>query len=169
VSTRKSLLLGAAGAVTARALMRRALLARFRASTRALNAGDYKPLLSAYAEDAVLRFNDGPHRWAGEHRGRDAIERFLRDFVGAGLHGEVREVWFGGPPWAMTIIARFDDAANGPDGERVYENRVVVVARTRWGRIVEHDDFYEDTGRILALEESLRSAGVPPAVAATLR
>jgi hypothetical protein len=36
------------------------------------------------------------------------------------------------------------------------------VARTRWGKIVEHDDFYADTGRIVALDEKLRALGVEP-------
>jgi hypothetical protein len=32
--------------------------------------------------------------------------------------------------------------------------------RTRWGKIVEHEDFYADTGRIVALEEKLRALGI---------
>ena len=51
-----------------------------------------------------------------------------------------------GPPWAMTLVARFDDRATGPDGEELYTNRVAMVARTRWGRIVEHEDFYGTPG-----------------------
>jgi hypothetical protein len=39
---------------------------------------------------------------------------------------------------------------------------VAIVARTRWGKIVEHGDFYEDTGRIVALEEKLRALGIGP-------
>jgi ketosteroid isomerase-like protein len=159
-----SLLLGAAGAVLARGLTRRALLARFRRDLAALNDGDYRPLLSAYADDAVLHFNDGPHRWAGEHRGRVAIERFLREFTNAGLRGELLEVWIAGPPWALTMVARFDDRAAAPDGSGLlYENRTAIVIRTRRGRIVEQHDFYEDTSRILALEQALRERGVRPA------
>jgi ketosteroid isomerase-like protein len=159
-----SLLLGAVGAVVARSLTRRALLARFRRDLRALNEGDYRPLLSAYADDAVLHFNDGPHRWAGEHRGRVAIERFLREFTNAGLRGELLDVWIAGPPWALTIVARFDDRAAAPDGSGpLYENRTAIVIRTRRGRIVEQHDFYEDTSRILALEQALRERGVRPA------
>jgi len=62
----------------------------------------------------------------------------------------------------MTLIARFDDRATGPAGEELYSNRVVIVARTRWGKIVEHDDFYMDTERILAFEQKLRDLGVGP-------
>ena len=123
----------------------------------------HKPsLLAGYADHAVLHFNDGPHRWSGDYRGKPAIERFLREFTAAGLTGEIRELWIEGPPWAATLIARFDDRATGPSGEELYANRVVIVARTRWGKIVEHEDFYEDTGRILAFDEKLRELGIGP-------
>ncbi len=158
-----SLIAGAGAAIAARALLPRLALLKLRRDLRRLNEGDYEPLLAGYADDAVLRFNEGAHRWSGDHRGKPAIERFLREFTAAGLKGEIRDLWIGGPPWAMTLIARFDDRATGPDGEELYSNRVVIVARTRWGKIVEHDDFYVDTARILAFEEKLRARGVGPA------
>jgi ketosteroid isomerase-like protein len=96
-------------------------------------------------------------------RGRETIERFLRDFVGAGLQGELRELFTQGPPWGMVLVVRFDDRASGPDGEELYRNRTVLVIRTRWGRIVEHEDFYEDTERIEAFERRPRELGVEPA------
>jgi ketosteroid isomerase-like protein len=145
-------------------LLRRMLALKLRRDLRALNAGDHRPLLAGYADDAVLRFNDGDHRWAGEHRGREAIERFLRNFVAAGLQGELRELFTQGPPWRMVFVVRFDDRAFGPDGEELYRNRTVLVIRTRWGRIVEHGDFYEDTERIEAFERRLRALGVEPAI-----
>jgi ketosteroid isomerase-like protein len=156
----KRFLMGAGTAIGARALMHRLLVWQFERALDRLNAGDYGPLLANYAPDAVLRFNNGPHRWAGEHRGRDAIERFMRDFVGAGLRGRLRGVWTAGPPWAMTIAARFDDEAVASDGERLYANRVAMVLRTRWGRVVEHEDFYEDTSRILEFERALTERGI---------
>jgi ketosteroid isomerase-like protein len=157
-----SLIAGAGAAIAARALLPRLALIKLRRDLRRLNEGDYKPLLAGYADDAVLHFNEGPHRWSGDHRGKPAIERFLREFTAAGLKGEIRDLWIGGPPWAMTLIARFDDRATGPGGEELYSNRVVIVARTRWGKIVEHDDFYVDTARILAFEEKLRALGMSP-------
>jgi ketosteroid isomerase-like protein len=163
---RRWFLLGVAAAAGARALMHRVLLAQFNRNVAALNAGDYRPLLANYAEDAVLHFNDGPHRWAGEHRGKAEIERFLAEFVGAGLKGEIRELWTGGPPWAMTMAVRFDDEARA-GGERLYANRVAMVIRTRWGRIVEQQDFYEDSGRIPAFEQALRAHGIGPVAAPT--
>jgi len=157
-----SLLAGAGAAIAVRALLRRVVLLKLRADVRRLNSGDYETLLAGYADDAVLRFNDGPHRWSGDYRGKPAIERFLREFTAAGLKGEIRELWIAGPPWALTLIARFDDRATGPDGEELYANRVTIVARTRWGKIVEHEDFYEDTGRIPAFDEKLRELGIGP-------
>lgn len=155
--------LGAAAALGGRALVARLLLAKFRGHVRDLNAGDYRSMLANYAPDAVLLFNEGDHRWAGEHRGKAAIERFLQDFVAAGVKGEITEVAMAGPPWRLTLFARFDDGAAGPDGEEIYRNRVAMVLRTRWGRIVEHEDFYEDTGRIELFEARLRDLGVAPA------
>ena len=160
---KRSLVIGAGAAIAVRASLPHAILVKLRRDLRRLNAGDYRPLLSGYADDAVLRFNEGPHRWSGEHRGKPAIERFLREFVGAGIRGELRSLWIGGAPWALTLVTRFDDRATGPDGEELYANRVVIVARTRWGKIVEHDDFYFDTARIAAFEEKLQALGVEPA------
>jgi ketosteroid isomerase-like protein len=151
---------GAGGAIAARAAMCRVLLIKLCRSVRALNEGDVQPVLSNYAEHAVLRFNEGEHRWAGEHRGKAAIERFLQNFVAAGLQGAVRELFIAGPPWRLTLIARFDDHAHGPAGEELYRNRTVLLARTSWGRIVSQEDFYEDTQPIAEFERSLSELGI---------
>ena len=159
---KRSFLAGAGVAIAARAALPHLILVKLRHDVRRLNAGDYAPLLKGYADDAVLRFNDGEHRWAGEHRGKPAIDRFLADFTRAGLSGEIRKLWIGGPPWALTLIARFDDRATAPDGELLYSNRVVMVVRTRWGRIVEQEDFYFDTVRMKGFERRLREFGIEP-------
>jgi ketosteroid isomerase-like protein len=143
-------------------IFRRLLLFKLRRDLRALNAGDYRPLLAGYAEDAVLQFNEGTHRWAGEHRGKAAIERFFQDFVAAGIEGEIVELFFAGPPWRLTLLVRFDDEARGPGGERIYRNRTFLLARTRRGKIVLQQDFYEDTERIGALDARLTELGVAP-------
>lgn len=162
MSRATNVLAGAAAALAARALLPQLMLVKLRRDVRSLNAGDHLPLLSGYAEDAVLHFNDGPHRWAGEHRGKPAIDRFLRNFTGAGLQGEIRGLWIAGPPWALSVVARFDDEAIAPDGSELYRNRTALVLRTRWGRIVEHEDFYMDTARILELEQRLTALGIGP-------
>lgn len=158
-----TLLAGAAVALGSKTLVRRLLLARFRKSVTALNAGDYGPLLDGFADDAVLHFNDAPHRWAGEHRGRAQIEVFLQDFVDAGLQGEIKDFWISGPPWSLTAIARFDDHALGPDGEELYSNQTLILVRTRWGKVIEQRDFYVDTGRMIEFEGKLTELGIEPA------
>jgi len=153
---------GVAGAVAARRLLVRVLLFKFRRDIAALNTGDCGPVLSSYARDAVLHFNEGPHRWSGEHRGKPAIASFLKNFVDAGIHGHITELFISGPPWRMTLLARFDDHANDPTGQEIYRNRTVLLVRTRWGRIVRQEDFYEDTQAIDALEIRLAELGVHP-------
>jgi ketosteroid isomerase-like protein len=153
--SRKSLAVGAVAATAARALLPRLLLVKFRRDVAALNAGDHSRLLAAYAPDATLHFALGPHRWAGDWVGRDEIGRFLQAFTAAGIQGQIKGLALSGPPWAMTVMVRFDDHADAPDGRRIYENRTVLVLRTRWGRIVDHDDFYADTARIEAFDREL--------------
>jgi ketosteroid isomerase-like protein len=161
--------LAVAATLAARALLVRAMLAKLRRDVEALNGGDFEPVLANFAPEAVLRFNDGEHRWAGEHCGKAAVRRFLEDFVAAGIRGHINELVVGGPPWRMTLVARFDDHAHDPAGREIYRNRTALVARARWGRIVLQDDFYEDTARIEALERSLRELGVAPASATVSR
>jgi ketosteroid isomerase-like protein len=158
----KSVLAGAALAVAGRALLVQLLLLKFGRDVKKLNAGDHSTLLDAYADGAVLRFNDGDHRWAGDWVGKAAIDRFLQNFTAAGLQGEIKRIAISGPPWAATMMVRFDDHADGPDGTRLYENRTVLVMRTRWGKVVDHEDFYIDTGAILAFDGKLTELGVPP-------
>lgn len=153
---------GIAAALGGRALLQQAVLLKLRGDVQRLGDGDPGPFLAGFADDAVLHFAEGDHRWAGEHRGKRAIERFLQDFVAAGLHGDIRELWLGGPPWAMTIVARFDDRAVGPDGRQIYANRTAIVVRTRWGKVVEQEDFYEDTERIAAFDRRLTELGILP-------
>lgn len=158
----KSVFTGAALAVAARALLPQLLLVKFGRDVERLNAGDHSTLLAAYADDAVLRFNDGDHRWAGEWTGKPAIDRFLQNFTAAKVQGEISQLAISGPPWALTMWVRFDDHADGPDGTRLYENRTVLVLRTKWGKVVDQEDFYVDTGGILAFDRKLTELGVAP-------
>jgi ketosteroid isomerase-like protein len=158
----KSVFTGAALAVAARALLPQLLLAKFGRDVKKLNAGDQSGLLDAYADDAVLRFNDGDHRWAGDWQGKKAIGAFLENFTAAKLQGEIKQLAVSGPPWALTMMARFDDHADGPDGTRLYENRTVLVLRTKWGKVVDHEDFYKDTAPIAELDGKLSDLGVEP-------
>jgi ketosteroid isomerase-like protein len=152
----RGFLLGAAGAILARAGLRRAMLVKLRRDLAALNAGHYQPLLASFADDAVLVFSDGTHRWAGQHDGRASIEAFLQDFVAAGLQGDFRDLLIGGPPWKMRAAIRFDDHAEDPSGTRVYGNRTVLYVTFRWGKVVRQEDFFADTSRIEAFEQHLK-------------
>jgi ketosteroid isomerase-like protein len=160
-SKRSNLLAGAALALGARALFPRLLLLKFRPDVAKLNAGDYKPLLGAYADDFVLHFNVGPHRWSGDWVGKPAFDRFMQNFTAAGLQGEIKSIATSGPLWALTMWVRFDDHADAPDGTRIYENQTVLLLRTRWGKVIEQHDFYFDTGAIMKMEEALVERGVP--------
>jgi ketosteroid isomerase-like protein len=159
---RTSLLAGAALGLGARALLPKALMVKFRRDVAKLNAGDYAPLLASYADDAVLHFNDADHRWRGEHRGTAELDLFFRDFVAAKVQGEIKQLWIAGPPWALTMIVRFDDHAHAPDGRQLYDNRTTLVLRTRWGKVVEQWDYYEDTVRMVAFDRALSEIGVEP-------
>jgi ketosteroid isomerase-like protein len=157
-----TVLAAAGGLSTVRGIVRRVLLTKVRRDVRALNHGDYGPLLSGYAKDAVLLFPEGEHRWSGPHRGRASIEQFLREFTAAGVQGDVRELFIGGPLSRLTVLIRFDDSARGPQGERLYENRAVLLLRTRWGKIERHEDYFADTARIAQFEERLNALGIRP-------
>lgn len=147
--------LGAVAGLGARALLPVALRVKFGRDVTRLNAGDPSTLLAAYADDAVLHFPQGDHRFSGPWRGKPAIERFLATFVASRVQGQLRDIAVSGPPWAMTLWARFDDHADAADGTRLYENRAVLVLRTRWGRVVDHEDFFTDTERIRAFDRAL--------------
>jgi ketosteroid isomerase-like protein len=158
----KSVLSGAAIAVTARALLPQLLRVKFGRDVKKLDAGDHSTLLDAYADDAVLRFNDGDHRWGGDWVGKAGIDRFLQNYTGAKVQGKIKQIAVSGPPWALTMWVRFDDHADGPDGTRLYQNRTVLVLRTKWGKVVDQQDFYVDTERILAFDRKLTELGVAP-------
>lgn len=152
--------LGAALALAARAALPRLLLLKFAPSVAKLNAGDRAGLLDNYADDCVLHFHDGPHRWRGDWVGKAGMDRFLQNFTAAGIQGEIKALATSGPLWALTMWVRFDDHADAPDGTRLYANSTVLVLRTRWFKVVEQHDFFADTERITAFEGKLAALGV---------
>lgn len=158
----KSVLVGAAIALGARAALPRLLLLKFSPAVAKLNAGDHTALLDAYADDFVLHFNEGSHRWAGDWVGKAAMDRFLQNFTAAGIQGEIRQIATSGPLWALTIWVRFDDHADAPDGTRIYENSTVLILRTRWGKVVEQHDFYVDTEQLAGFDRKLAELGIEP-------
>ncbi len=126
-----------------------------RRNVRALAQGDLAPLLSGYADNAVLVF-PGQSSWGGEHRGKAAIKAFLRRFVDVGLKGEVHEILVNGPPWRTTVCVIFTDRATDDTGSPIYENRAMLFGRVVWGKIVYQEDF-EDTKKVEAFDAYLES------------
>ena len=129
-----------------------------------LNAGDYGPALAMYADDATLAF-PGDNTWATmfrphergvtshpTHRGRSEIEAFLKRYTEHGIQMVVEDILVNGPPWNARAAARCHDWV--PGDPQPYTNRAVLWVRTRWGRIVEHED-YEDTERTAAYDAVL--------------
>ncbi len=137
-----------------------AIRQQVRRNIQALGRGDPAPLLRGYADDAVLTF-PGESSWSGEHRGRDAIERFLRRFIAAGLTGEAEDILVNGPPWRTRIAVVFTDHANDREGNELYSNRAVLYAFARWGKITRQEDF-EDTHKVEAFDRWLDAHGIAP-------
>ena len=134
-----------------------------------LNAGEYAPALAMFAADATLAF-PGDNSLAGEfrppqpgrdafvtHADRDEIERFLRRYVDTGMQMAVDDILVNGPPWNTRAAARVHHWVPGPDGHDLYNNRAVLFVHTRWGKILDQED-YEDTERVAAFE---RADGLP--------
>lgn len=127
-----------------------------RRSEQDLRAGDPGPTLERFADEAVLVF-PGRSSWAGRYRGKQAIEGFLRRFLGVGLAGETHDILVNGPPWRMRVCVLFTDHASDADGNVVYENRAVLFAKARWGKIVYQEDFL-DTQRVESFDAYLARA-----------
>jgi len=129
-----------------------------RRNVRALRQGDPGPLLAGYADDAVLVF-PGNSSWGGEHRGKPAIEAFLRFYLRAGLVGDPQDIVVNGPPWRTTACMFMLVHATDASGTVVYENRAIVFARAVWGKIVYQEDF-EDTHKAEAFDRYLTPRGL---------
>jgi ketosteroid isomerase-like protein len=127
-----------------------------RRNVKALRAGNSGPVIAGYAEDAVLVF-PGPSSWGGEYRGRDAIAGFMNRFIADGLVGEAHDILVNGPPWRTTVAVFLTATARNDTGALVYDNRAILFARAKWGKIYYHEDF-EDTHKSEAFDRYLASA-----------
>jgi ketosteroid isomerase-like protein len=120
-----------------------------------LRAGDVGPLFGTYAED--IRFVlPGRHSWAGDYRGEDEVERWMRRFVRVGLQLELQEILVTGPAWNTTVCLRFTDQRTAPDGDVVYANRGMIFGKISWGRVTYYE-VHEDTQKVAELDEYLAS------------
>ena len=137
-----------------------------------LNAGDYRPVLTMYGNDTTLTF-PGANRWAAmfrphargrravpTHRGRAEIEAFLRRYTEQGIQMVVEDIIVNGPPWRARAAVRCHVWIPGDNGRDLYDNRAVMWVRTRWGRILEQEDF-EDTERSAAYDAFLDATATP--------
>jgi ketosteroid isomerase-like protein len=132
-----------------------------RRNVAALERGDIGPLLAGYADDAILVF-PGPSSWGGAYRGKEAIAAFLQRFVRDGITGRADDILVNGPPWRMRIAVLFTAVARDDQGTLIYDNRAVLFARARWGKIVHQEDF-EDTHKSEAFERYLQAVRSSPA------
>lgn len=110
---------------------------------RRLRAGDIRLLLALDAPDVTLKF-PGDSSWAGIHRGKPAVRRWLERFAATGLQIYPDEVVAKGPPWSTTACIRGQIHLRDESGAIVYRNRYVIWAHLVWGRLREYE-VYEDT------------------------
>ena len=126
-------------------------ISRAMASTR---AGDIRPTLRMEASDVTFTF-PGDNSWSGEHRGREAVRRWLQRLARVGIQTFPDEVVAKGFPWNMTICVRGHDYLESPSGEMIYENRFVIWGHMSWGKLKDYE-VYEDTQKAKALDVYLQ-------------
>lgn len=124
-------------------------------------AGDIRPTLALDAPDVRFVF-PGSNSWSGTYESRDAHRRWLERLVRVGVMTDVDEVVAGGFPWSMTACIRGRSWHDTPAGERIYDNRFVIWAKLRWGRLKEYE-VYEDTEKAQALDDYLEANEPAPA------
>lgn len=118
-------------------------------------AGDIRPTLALDAPDLTFTF-PGSNSWSGTRHGRDAHRAWLERLVRVGVMTGVDEVVAAGFPWNMTACVRGTSWRDTPAGERIYDNRYVIWAKLRWGRVQEYE-VYEDTEKAQALDDYLEA------------
>jgi hypothetical protein len=127
----------------------------------ALRHGDRRLSLMLDGRDVELTL-PGAHSRSGEYRGKTAHRRWIECFCRSGQQIFADEVVVKGFPWRPTICIRGRDSLNADSGERVYENRDASWACLRWG-LLRDDEVYEDTQKVVALDEWMARAGYPAA------
>jgi ketosteroid isomerase-like protein len=140
-------LLPALYAWTVRFMLRRTL--------RSLREGDFEPLFSTYTDDIRFVF-PGHSSWAGEFRGREEVERWVRRVYQVGLRLEPHEMLVAGSPWDTTVCLRFTDRCTAPNGTIVYTNQGVIFGKIAWGKITSYE-LHEDTEKVVALDKYVAS------------
>ncbi len=132
-----------------------AVRSMLRRTTHRLREGDFEPLFHTYANDIRFVF-PGHNSWAGEFRGREEVERWVRRVYQVGLRLEPHEILVTGPPWNTTVCLRFTDRCTAPDGTIVYTNRGMVFGKIAWGKIIYYE-IHEDTEKVVTLDAYVAS------------
>jgi ketosteroid isomerase-like protein len=118
-------------------------------------AGDIRPTL--LMDDNNVRFVfPGSNSWSGTFNGKHEHQRWLERLVRVGVKTEPDELAVSGFPWKMRVVIRGRSWRDNSAGERIYENRFVIWAHLRWGKLRDYE-VYEDTEKAQALDDYLES------------
>ena len=128
------------------------LLSTVMARTR---SGDISLTLKLDRDDVDFTF-PGSNSWSGHYHGKDEHRRWLERLVRVGVKTDVDEVAASGFPWKQTVAVRGRSWWDNSAGERIYDNRYVIWAHLRWGRMQAYE-VYEDTEKAQALDDYLEA------------
>jgi ketosteroid isomerase-like protein len=118
-------------------------------------SGDISLTLKLDRDDVTFVF-PGSNSWSGTFRGKHEHRRWLERLVRVGVKTDVDEVALSGFPWKQTVAVRGRSWWDNAQGERIYDNRYVIWAHLRWGKMHDYE-VYEDTERAQALDEYLEA------------
>ncbi len=118
-------------------------------------AGDIRPTL--LMDDNNVRFVfPGSNSWSGTFNGKHEHQRWLERLVRVGVKTEPDELAVSGFPWKLRVVIRGRSWRDNSAGERIYENRFVIWAHLRWGKLRDYE-VYEDTEKAQALDDYLEA------------
>lgn len=106
------------------------------------------------AKDACLVF-PGESSFGGEHRGKAAIESWMRRFAALRPEFTVHDTAVAGPPWNMRVFMRFSDRIVAPTGY-VYENEGMEYIAVKRG-LIREIRVHLDTEKVAALDTELQA------------
>jgi ketosteroid isomerase-like protein len=118
-------------------------------------AGDISLTLKLDRDDVTFVF-PGSNSWSGVFHGKDEHRRWLERLVRVGVKTDVDEVAVSGFPWRQTVAVRGKSWWDNSSGERIYDNRYIIWAHLRWGRMHDYE-VYEDTEKAQALDDYLEA------------
>ena len=117
-----------------------------------VSKGQLRLPLLGLAQDARLIFA-GNSSFGGEHRGRPAIEAWMRRFASLRPEFTVHDVAAAGPPWNMRVFMRFSDRIVAHNGY-VYENEGMEYIEIKYG-LIREIRVSLDTEKVAAIDAQL--------------